>query len=394
MRFIFLTVPAYGHLNPILGIVRELVRLRHKAVVYNTQEFAEKIKKTGAEFRVVPFHFNKVDLRLLNNAANMAETSLYITRLAVPALAEILQKEKFDCLIHDSFSLWGKLISRKIRIPTVSLVTSMAINTKVMLSNLKYLLPDYLQFLRQPKRMIKLVRDYRLFYKQIGMDPPLIHDIFINEEKLNIVFTSKYFQPFGNSFNSNYKFVGPIIYDRGEEIIDSNRLGKNKPIVYVALGTVYNDCLETYKTIIDTFVNTPYRVYVSIGSYLKPSDFGKIPDNFVIKNYLPQLSLLKKAQLFISHGGMNSINESLFFGVPLLIIPFIQEQRINAARVEKLGAGIYYKRKQINREELTNMVDKVLTTESYKKNAEKIRTALVQAGGIRATIKYILNIMN
>lgn len=391
MKFLFLTSPAYGHLNPMSGIMRELVKRNHKVIAYNTVEFADKIKQTGAVFREPPFKIGNFDLRQMNSAVNIAEKVLNLTEKAVPELTTILQKEKFDCLLHDSFNLWGKVAALKNNIPAISLIPCMAINLKVLLTYTKFLTTDYLQLVRQPLRTLQIFRGFKSIHNQTGNATPLIFDLFVNKEKLNLVFTSEHFQPCRESFDTSFKFIGPIIFDRQEEAVPDKLLNSKKPIIYVSLGTAHNDDVNSYKTLIDSFTGLPFQVFISIGSYVKPQQFNKLPKNVYIRNYLPQLEILKRSSLFISHGGMNSVNESLYFGVPLLLLPIIQEQRINSARVEELGAGIYYKNGTPDTAKLKLLLNKLLADKSYKNNAKKVGITLTKSGGLRTAVEYILN---
>lgn len=387
---IFLTVPAHGHLNSILGVVKELTNRGHHIIIYSTDEFAEKITQAGAEFRPPPIPLEKIDLRIATNGLKVAEMSLYLTKLLLPALIIAIQQEKPDCLVHDALAMWGKVAGIKTGIPTISLVTSMGINTQVILAYSKFLISDYLQLIAHPVKSITLINDYRSLYKNLHVSPPHVFDWFTNKEKLNIVFTSEYFQALREGFDSSFKFVGPIIYERSEQAITLLPKTK-KPIIYISLGTIYNDRLDLYKTFIRTFKETDYEIFISIGKHIKPADLGKIPENIHIAAYLPQLEILKKASLFISHGGMNSVNESLYFRVPMLLFPQIQEQKANSFRVEELGAGIYYRKNKVTEKELIKLVNQILDDNSFKQNAEKIQKTLVEAGGSKKAVKYILD---
>src|SRR3989344_1867575 len=390
MKFLFLTNPAYGNLNTVLGIITELVKKKHHVVVYNTEEFAEIIKKTGAECRLPPFSVGEFDTRKMNSALNIAEKILEITEIAVPPLTKIIQEEKFDCLFHDAMGLWGKLAAYRTKTPAVSLISSMAINKNVLLRYTKYLISDYLKEIIQPMRTLKILHSCNKIYKEMDNANDSIIDLFVNKEKLNLVFTSKYFQPISESFDPSFKFVGPIIFDRKEQAIPEKLLQTKKPKIYISLGTAFNDNIDLYKMLIKSISNSSYQIFLSIGNFIKPTDLGKIPDNIYISAYLPQLEILKEADLFISHGGMNSVNESLYFGVPMLLFPIIQEQRINASRVEELGAGIYYKQRIKGEEELITLTNKILSNNYYKKNALKIGQTLVKTGGLQTAVDHIL----
>jgi len=393
MKFIFQTMPAYGHLNPMLGVAKELTNQGHHVLIYNTKEFKSKIENVGAEYKEVPLNdatLNVDNLRILHNALTIADFSLRATKLLVDPLISEIEKEKPDCLIHDSLSLWGKIAGIKTQVPTVSLVPSMAINTRLVLGQTPLLLDDYVQAFSHPHTFFTIIDQFHKSYTKRGLIPPFFFDMFSNVEKLNIIFTSRQFQPLEHSFNDSYKFVGPIVYDRNEkqsEIVTN----KDKPLIYVALGTVYNDNLVTYRSIISTLKQVGYESYVSIGKYLKPSQLGDIPSNVHIAPYYPQLEMLKKASIFISHAGMNSVNESLYFEVPLLMLPIIQEQKINAVRVEQLGAGVYFKKKPIDIPLLIESIKSLLNESRYAVAAEKVGKALRSSGGAKKAVNHILN---
>jgi len=393
MKFVFQTMPAYGHLNPMLGVAQELINRGHKVTVYNVSEFKDKIESVGAEFKKLPLGTDTIDLRILHNAVNIAELSLQGTELLVDPLIKEIEEEKPDCLIHDSLSLWGKVVGLHTKIPTVALVPSMAINLKVILNQTSFLINDYKYIASHPLIFLNIMRRFRNVYMRKGLIPPFTTDIFSNSEKLNIVFTSRYFQPLEKSFNESYKFVGPIVYDRQEKqlnVITEN----NKPIIYVALGTIYNDKVDTYRSIIQALKVVSYPSYISIGKYINISDLGDIPPNVYIASYLPQLEMLGKSSLFISHCGMNSVNESLYFGVPLLMIPIIQEQRINAKRVEELGAGIYHKKQPIDIPQFVESINSLLQDKKYKHAADLASTALSSCGGAKEAANHILNFIS
>lgn len=393
MKFIFLTVPAYGHLNAMLGVAQGLVDKGHKVIVYNTKEFETKIKGTGAEFRTPPVSIKEIDFRLMRNFFKIIETSLEMTQLVIPPLIKIVEEEKPDCVLHDSLTAWGKIVGAKTNTPAVSLVPSVGINLQVLLASSRHIFPDVVKLIKEPLRTRNFIRAYYALYKKYDLNPPSLFDILSNTEKLNIIFTSRYFQPQGESFDDRFKFVGPIIYDRNEKKGLNLLKEFSKQLIYVSMGTVYNDDIGFYRKMIRTFTDKPYRIFISVGKYIDQDKLGAIPSNIFVQEYWPQLEILKKASLFISHGGMNSVNESLYFGVPMILFPQIQEQRINSARVEELGAGMYY-RGEFKSETFLEKVEEVIKNPSYKSSAEEIGKTLKQVGGINSAVNYILKFLH
>jgi MGT family glycosyltransferase len=114
-----------------------------------------------------------------------------------------------------------------------------------------------------------------------------------------------------------------------------------------------------------------------------------IPDNIVVKNYLPQLEILSKSSVFITHGGMNSINESLYYGVPMILFPQMHEQRINALRVQELKAGICVTKNEFIMSEMEHFFSAIVSDNSYRQHANKIGETLRSAGGSQKAVELI-----
>ena len=142
MKFIFLTIPAYGHLNAMLGVAKKLIDTGHKVIFYNTEDFKGQIEKVGAVFRRLPIDNKLIDLRVLHSALNIAEQSLIFTKILTASLVKSIHEERPDCLIHDSLCVWGKLSGIITHTPTISLVSNMTINANMMFGYAKYLLRD------------------------------------------------------------------------------------------------------------------------------------------------------------------------------------------------------------------------------------------------------------
>lgn len=383
-------MPARAHLNPILGIVKKLVLLKHEVIVYNSPEFAKDIESVGAQFRCPLQNSPTFHAEIGKNSLEMAEFLIDTTSKLINPLIIDLKKEKPDCIVHDSLNVWGKIAAAKINVPAICMVPTFVLRPQLLLS-FSFLYLEYLKMITHLIRTLTMLHKYQSLYKNIGLSSPLAFDLFTNKEKLNIVFTSRYFQPGGYNFGKDYEFVGPIIYDRKEQmnIINPNQV--RKQIIYISLGTIYTNQVEFYKRWISYFRNTQYQVYISIGKDINKKDLGNIPENIIVENYLPQLDILKKSTLFISHGGMNSVNESLYYGVPMLLFPQIHEQKINSARVEKLGAGLWYKQNRLDEGLMRDMVNTLITNNIYKENALKLGSTLKKAGGVQKAVSSLLN---
>jgi MGT family glycosyltransferase len=107
--------------------------------------------------------------------------------------------------------------------------------------------------------------------------------------------------------------------------------------------------------------------------------FDNLPENVQIYESVDQMAVLSIADAFITHCGMNSASEGLYFRVPLILFPQTPEQGAVAKRTEELGAGV--RLKSISDEDILDAVETVLSDPSYKENAIKISDSFRSCGG-------------
>ena len=186
-----------------------------------------------------------------------------------------------------------------------------------------------------------------------------------NNDTETIVYTSKEFQPFAETFSNKYTFAGPSIRPVKEPFEK-----KKEKLIYISMGTVMSEMPELYKTLINALKDMDAQIVISAGSRISPEMLGTLPEHVSVHSFVDQIGVLEKADVFISHCGMNSVNESLYFGVPLLMIPQTNEQQAVAKRTEEMGAGILLKNE--SEEEILSAVNDLLQNVEYKKCAEHI----------------------
>lgn len=129
---------------------------------------------------------------------------------------------------------------------------------------------------------------------------------------------------------------------------------------------------------------------MSIGNVVKLEQLGKIPDNFFVYPFVPQLEVLQKASLFITHGGMNSVNEALYYGTPMIVIPVGNDQPTVARQIETLHLGKYMKRKDTDAVSLRLTAMEILNNNNYKDTLKKFQMKSQAAGGNMEIARQIL----
>ena len=384
-KIVFFGIPAHGHTNPTLGVVRELVSRGHQVWYYSYHLMREKIESAGATF--VPCDDYDMELRLdAKDSARLGKDLAFSAKILVDttlALDDRVCREmetlKPDCIVADSMALWGKAVAQKLSIPFVSSTTTFAFNrhsAKIMKQSVGELLKMILSMLRTAKQVRRL--------QDKGYPVKNILDIIGNDDNTHtIVYTSPEFQPSSETFSDNYAFVGPSIRPAVENIEK-----KRETLIYISMGTVNNDMLPFYKQCLSAFADTEYQVILSVGDLVSLEDFGELPENISVYSHVDQIAVLQQADVFVSHCGMNSVSESLYFAVPLVMLPQTAEQGGVAERVRQLGAGV--KLDKTDATFLRQAVNILLTDSSYQQNARMISEGFRRCSGAKGAADQIL----
>lgn len=390
-RVLFVNVFGYGHINPTIGIVKELIDRGEKVTYVAGDEFREKIESIGADF-VGYKNFDEAQFQNGNIRFEDIEPQIIeITRVYKGIIDIIFNlKEKFDYIIYDTLFFLGNEIGRVLSIPTISSSSSFAANNKI--DFFSAFINSFKPVLDRLLTGSELVDTIRYLWGKYEIKVPDFSSLGSLRNDINIVYTSKLFQIFGESFDESYKFIGPSIIDRMEKSDPSLQISENKKTIYISLGTVFNESIEFYQCCLKAFEDIDAKIIMSVGKSIDISTFKSVPSNFIIRNYVPQLEILKHADVFITHGGMNSANEGLYYSVPLILVPQFFDQSIVANRVAELGAGIVIEKHKVTAELLKQSVERIFSDISYKANSEKIGKSLREAGGYKKGVDEIFTI--
>lgn len=385
-KLIFYTLPVHGHTNPILPVLKELAK-EYEIIVFSIPEFQKKIEYTGSRIAYYP-EFLVDPLSLNTNPPKFAQDMINETERILPVLMRHTDAFRPDAVIHDAVAGWGKIIGHTLSVPAICYSTTAVLNNKLLFTYPKILLTLVKTLGLHAKHTSTVIRNYRTLQEKYAL-PANVFDFAVHKEKLNIVFTSKLFQPHSESFDDSYKFVGPSIYERMDESMASLHLNKKRKLIYISMGTIFNNDHTFFTSCIQAFAQTEYHTIISIGHRFRKSDFPNLPANISIANHIPQLALLPHVSVFISHGGMNSVNESLYYGVPLIVIPQMIEQKFNAYRVRQLQAGLYLRKRDVSVDKLRQLAEKITHDRTFRTNALQVRKSFIDAGGYKKAAAFI-----
>ena len=146
-----------------------------------------------------------------------------------------------------------------------------------------------------------------------------------------------------------------------------------RPIVYASLGTVQNRITPTYIAVAESCRDLNVQLILSLGRKGASLPAESLPENVIVVDYAPQLSLLRRAELVITHAGMNTALEALACGIPMVALPVGNDQPGIAARLAELRVAEVVKVKRVNPKKLKKAILKVLKDPRYKEAATRLQ---------------------
>jgi len=386
-KIVFFCIPAHGHTNPTLGVVKELVSRGHQVWYYSYDLFREKIQATGAtyvscdpydaELRLSPGDAARLGQDLALSTRVLTDTALALDSMVCAHMKQLQP----DCIVADSMAVWGKAVAMKLGIPFVSSTTTFAFNRH----SAKIMKQSAGELVRMLFAMPRIQKDVNRL-RQAGYPVNSILDILQNDDNTHtVVYTSPEFQPCAHTFSDKYAFVGPSLRPATTDVSKTR-----DTLVYISMGTVNNAMLPLYRQLVSQLSGTGYQVILSVGDRVSPQALGPLPEQISVFPQVDQIAVLQKADVFLSHGGMNSVSESLYYGVPLVLLPQTKEQQGVTEQVCRLGAGL--RPGDAKGPALLSAIRTVLTDPLYREAAGRISESFRRCPGAAGAADKILSV--
>ncbi len=382
-RIAFFCIPAHGHTNPMLPVAAKLVERGNAVRFYSFNEFKEKIEATNAEFISCDSYLPELNAEQEAAIKNVSTTEMTIQDIRTTLkMNDFLEKEfaefKPDVVYTDSVCFWGKLNAWKHNVPMVVSTSTFAFNqlSSTYMKNSPKELSNMILGLPKISKELKTLEPYGYHIKNA------LSLVQSDNNTDSIVYTSRFFQPYAESFSEHYAFVGPSVFSEAKP-----DKAKDKPLVYISMGTVINDRPDFYNKCIEALKDSDVEVIISCGKYMDIKKLGELPDNIKAYPYVNQLDILSKADVFITHCGMNSVSESLYMAAPMVLYPQTNEQRAVARRAEEIGSGVILS--DDSSEGIKNAVNKILNNKSYSEAAYKCCEDFRSCSGSEGAAEYI-----
>jgi len=382
---------AYGHVTPTLGIVEELVSRGEKVIYFCTNEFKESIEKTGAEFKEMK---NQIIRPRMGQGITRDNVLFDIAIRTFTSYDEVirdilLQIEgiKIDYIFFDSMFAVGKMIADILKVQSISSFAVFATKEE-MKENDNFAGMDFIENHPDMNTYREVVKKFQENYQ---IKVPVLSELLYNYGDLNIAYTSKYFLSDHNLYDSSFRFIGgPKSIVKKENDFPFDKL-KDRIVVYISLGTAFNGMFKhIYQIFFDAF-GCEDMVVVLSAYHIDLSEFS-IPDNFIVKDYVPQWEVLAYANAAITHGGLSTTSDLVYNNVPFLMLPIGGDQPYMSKCFKRLGATIVLDKDNLTSEVVRESIYKVMKEQSYHDNIQKIKDSFNRAGGRKTAVDEIFKL--
>jgi zeaxanthin glucosyltransferase len=394
--------PGTGHINPMTALARALERRGHQVVIFGIADTEARVRAAGVEFCLIGEQdyplgtLRKLDERLgqLKGLATFrftVERVMNTARMVLRDGPDAVRAANVDALLVDEADMGGN-VAEYLGLPFISIA----------------MFPPLVQDDRIPPfcfdwapgldRFSRLRNE--LGFRLLSRVAAPIFRVVNNQRRAwglkplrrSTDALSKLAQiaqlPEALEFDvpnkpAHLHYTGPFVdaQQRPPVPFPWEQLD-GRPLVYASLGTLQNGSEAIFRTIAEACAGLDAQLVISLGGGLDPARLGTLPGDPIVVSYAPQLEIVKRAALVITHAGLNTVLESLAEGVPLVAIPLGNDQPGVAARVKARGAGLVVPRRKLNVRRLRTAVVAVLSEPGYRTAAMSLKTAMGRVDGL------------
>ncbi|MEG5159115.1 glycosyltransferase [Microcoleus sp. AT3-A2] len=398
-----------GHLNTMIPLGSELLRRGHRVTVFNFLDAQATTLASGLEFQPLgedefPAGASAEGLAQMGKLSGLTAlryTIKLITQGSDILLSQapaILKKAGVEALLVDQVSLEGGTIADFLNIPYITICSALMLNREPnippVVTTWQYS-PTWKGRLRNQigyqlfnlltKPIRETIAESRLQWKLPLYSHPNDHYsklAQISQQPAKFEFPRQ-------NLPAYFHFTGPFHNPATRKSVSFpfEKL-TGKPLIYASMGTILNHS-EVFQIIASACEGLDAQLVISLGGGATPESLPPLPGNPLVVGYAPQLELLQKATLTITHAGMNTTLESLSNGVPMVAIPVANDQPGVAARIAYTGVGEVVSLKELSVSKVRSAIVKVLTQESYKQRAIEMQGAIGRSGGVKRAADII-----
>jgi zeaxanthin glucosyltransferase len=413
-RFGAFCFPATGHLNPMTALARSLQMRGHEVVIFGIADTEERVRAAGIEFHRIGAEdypigtLQRLDDQMagLTGLAALRFTFKRVrnsTRMVLRDGPQAVRTVGVEALLVDEADFAGN-VADYLGLPWISIA----------------LLPPFIADDRLPPFWVgwqagedpfSRLRNRLAMRWLLGMASPIFREV--NQQRRAWGLTPHVTPADGLSplaqitqlpealafqirgeMPAGLYYTGPFVHAQQRPAVEFpwERLD-GRPLIYASLGTFQNGSETIFRTIADACAGLDAQLLLSLGGGLDPARLGPLAGAPLVVSFAPQLEILRRAALVITHAGINTVLESLSEGVPLVALPLGNDQPGVAARLVAHGAGVVVSRRRLKPARLRNAVTLVLREQRYRDAARDLQRAIRQMDGPGRAADLILQVL-
>jgi MGT family glycosyltransferase len=377
-HFVIILFPDFGHINPTLEVTRQLVSRGHRVTYITDERFLAPVTEVGGG--LVGYTSSRTALadRSLLSVDELLTVAIdYLIEtmnLVFPLARTVLSEAMPDIIMYDFESfVAARMLGRLWERPTIQLSPYIASNQEYSVR--KQMIDHELP---QSKRAFEVLWK---FLASHDIDPKSIESFARDYDDFNLVFLPKAFQPEGDKFDDTFAFVGPCIA-ADTDIVQWAPANENRGVL-ISLGTESNRRSGFFQTCAEAFADQSWHVVMTLGRGGRPADLSITAPNVEAHEWLPHAAVLPHMEVLVCHGGMGSVMESLYFGVPVVIVPHTPEHLVTARRICELGLGGMLLADAMSAETLRSVVEETAGDPEIRQRVAVMRESMMGAGGVQ-----------
>ncbi len=381
------SIAAHGHVNPSLEVIRELVARGHRVTYAIPPVFADKVAATGAEVKSWHSTLPSPDAdpsawgaTLLDNVEPFLADAIQ----ALPQLIEAYAGDEPDLVLHDIASYPARVLAHRWGVPAVSLSPNL-----VAWEGYEEEVAEPMW--AEPKKTERGRAYYARFHAWLEENGITLHpDDFAGRPARSLVLIPKALQPHADRVDESvYTFVGACQGDRAAEGTWTRPADAGK-VVLVSLGSAFTKQPDFYRACVEAFSGLPgWHLVLQIGKHVDPAELGDVPANVEVRSWVPQLAILKQADLFVTHAGAGGSQEGLATATPMIAVPQAVDQFGNADVLQGLGVARHVPTEEATAETLRATALALVDDPEVARRLKEIQAGMAQEGGTRRAADLI-----
>jgi zeaxanthin glucosyltransferase len=413
MKIGFIAYPASGHLYPMTALARKLQSRGHEVICIGVRDTESIVRAAGLTF--VPYCEEEFPAGSLGEAYAPVATMHGIevvnytcekvfaplTRAALKHLPQTLKETGVEALVMDTIHFFLELVPINMSIPYVHVCCALHLDFSGST-------PPFIFNWRHEATPEALGRNIEGVYRTVQTLLPVLAEAthYVDSNGLRsdwqepgstlsklaiITQTPKEFDFPGIPWPAQFHYAGPLHDGEGREPVPFPWEKLNgKPLIYASLGTLVNGLDHAYKAILEGAKElAEVQLVLSVGQSVNPGDLRPIPSDAIIVRTAPQLQLLKRAALCVTHAGLNTTLEALARGVPMVALPIGYDQPGVAARIEYHGVGKSLEVPALTGKQMLKATREVLENPNYRERARYFQRVIGETRGLEVAADRI-----